>query len=55
VIAANTQWRDAELALKVARHSFERWLVAGHEDTPLPEPVARGTEPFLVVGAMAGD
>jgi molybdopterin converting factor small subunit len=23
-------------------------------DTPLPDPVARGTEPFLVVGAMAG-
>jgi sulfur-carrier protein len=23
-------------------------------DTPLPEAVARGVEPFLVVGAMAG-
>lgn len=23
-------------------------------DAALPEPVARGTEPFLVVGAMAG-
>jgi molybdopterin synthase sulfur carrier subunit len=23
-------------------------------DDPLPEPVARGTEPLLVVGAMAG-
>ena len=23
-------------------------------DTPLPEPVARGEEPFLVIGAMAG-
>ena len=23
-------------------------------DTPLPDPVARGVEPFLVVGAMAG-
>jgi molybdopterin synthase sulfur carrier subunit len=23
-------------------------------DTPLPEPVAKGTEPFFVVGAMAG-
>jgi hypothetical protein len=23
-------------------------------ETPLPEPVARGAEPFLVVGAMAG-
>jgi hypothetical protein len=34
VIAANTQWHDAELALTVARHSFDRWLLAGHEDTP---------------------
>jgi hypothetical protein len=23
-------------------------------DTPLPDPVVAGTEPFLVVGAMAG-
>ncbi|WP_440104860.1 MoaD/ThiS family protein [Streptosporangium sp. H16] len=23
-------------------------------DTPLPEPVATGAEPFMVVGAMAG-
>ncbi len=23
-------------------------------DTPLPEPVAQGIEPFLIVGAMAG-
>jgi hypothetical protein len=23
-------------------------------DTPLPEPVMRGAEPFLIVGAMAG-
>ena len=23
-------------------------------DTPLPEPVVQGAEPFLVVGAMAG-
>ena len=23
-------------------------------DTPLPEPVVRGAEPFLVVGAIAG-
>lgn len=28
------QWHDVELAMKVARHSFESWLVAGHEDTP---------------------
>lgn len=36
VIAANLQWHDAELALKVARHCFERWRVAGPKDTPLP-------------------
>jgi sulfur-carrier protein len=23
-------------------------------DTPLPEPIATGAEPFLVIGAMAG-
>lgn len=23
-------------------------------DAPLPEPVAAGTEPFLIIGAMAG-
>jgi hypothetical protein len=33
-IAASTQWHDAELAMKVARHSFDRWLVAGHENPP---------------------
>jgi hypothetical protein len=33
-IAARTQWHDVELAMKVARHSLERWLVADHEDTP---------------------
>jgi len=35
-IAANMQWHDAELAMKVARHSFERWLAAGRKDTPSP-------------------
>jgi hypothetical protein len=33
-VAASTQWHDAELAMKVAGHSFEKRLVAGHEDTP---------------------
>ena len=33
VIAANMLWHDAELALKVARHNYERWVAAGHEDT----------------------
>ncbi|MCA1836730.1 MAG: sigma-70 region 4 domain-containing protein, partial [Actinobacteria bacterium] len=33
-IAASAQWHDAELAMKVARHSFDRWLTAGEEDIP---------------------
>ncbi len=42
------------------RRAFLRFFACeqdlSHEppDAPLPEPVARGTEPFLVVGAMAG-
>jgi molybdopterin converting factor small subunit len=42
------------------RRSFVRFFACqedlSHEppDSPLPQPVATGTEPFLVVGAMAG-
>ena len=42
------------------RRAFVRFYACSedlsHEpvDTPLPEPVLRGDEPFLVVGAMAG-
>jgi sulfur-carrier protein len=42
------------------RRAFLRFFACGedlsHEppDAPLPEPVAQGTEPFLIVGAMAG-
>jgi hypothetical protein len=42
------------------RRSFIRFFACGedwsHEspDAPLPEAVASGTEPFLVVGALAG-
>jgi molybdopterin synthase sulfur carrier subunit len=42
------------------RRAFLRFFACGqdlsHEspDAPLPEPVAKGSEPFLVVGAMAG-
>ena len=42
------------------RRAFVRFFACerdlSHEppDDPLPEPVARGEEPFLVVGAMAG-
>ena len=32
----------------------ERDLSNDAPDDPLPEPVSAGTEPFLVVGAMAG-
>ena len=42
------------------RRAFMRYFACGedlsHEapDTPLPEAVAGGTEPFMVVGAIAG-
>lgn len=42
------------------RRDFVRFFACGedlsHEpvDTPLPEPVAKGLEPFRIVGAMAG-
>lgn len=42
------------------RRAFIRFFACeqdlSHEqpDTPLPEPVAAGTEPYLIVGAMAG-
>ncbi len=42
------------------RRSFVRFFACeedlSHEqpDDPLPDAVAKGTEPFLVVGAMAG-
>ena len=42
------------------RRPFMRFFACeldlSHEppDTPLPEPVAAGTEPYLIVGAMAG-
>jgi hypothetical protein len=42
------------------RRPFVRFFACeqdlSHEppDTPLPDPVVRGAEPFLVVGAMAG-
>ena len=42
------------------RRPFVRFFACeqdlSHEslDTPLPEAIAKGTEPFLIVGAMAG-
>ena len=42
------------------RRAFMRFFACeedlSHEppDTPLPEPVAAGSEPFMIVGAMAG-
>ena len=35
-------------------YACERDLSLDDPDTPLPEPVARGTEPFLIVGGLAG-
>jgi molybdopterin converting factor small subunit len=42
------------------RRAFVRFFACGQDlshdppDTPLPAEVVKGTEPFLVVGAMAG-
>ena len=42
------------------RRSFVRYFACNQDvshdppDTPLPEAVASGAEPFLVIGAMAG-
>jgi molybdopterin synthase sulfur carrier subunit len=42
------------------RRAFMRFFACARDlslesaDKPLPEPVARGTEPFLVIGALAG-
>jgi molybdopterin synthase sulfur carrier subunit len=42
------------------RRAFVRFFACGQDlshdppDTPLPEAIATGAEPFLVVGAMAG-
>ncbi|WP_433170776.1 MoaD/ThiS family protein [Actinoallomurus sp. CA-150999] len=42
------------------RRAFVRFYACeqdlSHEppDTPLPEPVATGAEPFMIIGAMAG-
>jgi hypothetical protein len=33
-VGASAQWDDAELAMKVARHSFGRWLTAGDQNIP---------------------
>jgi hypothetical protein len=42
------------------RRAFVRFFACGEDlsneqpDTPLPEAVAKGTEPYLIVGAIAG-
>jgi sigma-70-like protein len=33
-ITASRQWHDAELAMRQARHSFDRWLAVDHRDPP---------------------
>jgi hypothetical protein len=53
-IAASTQWHDAELAMKVARHNFDRWLTADHGDTsPLAVMHAYHTHTALHEAARA--
>ena len=42
------------------RRAFVRFFACGEDlshqapDAPLPDPVARGAEPFMIVGAIAG-
>ena len=42
------------------RRAFVRFFACAEDlsneplDAPLPEPVARGTEPYLIIGALAG-
>ena len=49
--------RDRETAL---RRPLLRFLACGEDlsneepDTPLPEAVAKGTEPYIVLGSIAG-
>ena len=51
---------DVEGRVTQRRRPFVRFFACeedlSHElpDAPLPDPVATGVEPFLVVGAMAG-
>ena len=45
-----TGWRRAFVRF----FAYEQDLSHELPDTPLPDPVTRGAEPFLVVGAMAG-
>ncbi len=35
-------------------YACERDLSHEPDDTPLPDPVAAGTEPYLIIGAIAG-
>ena len=47
-------------ATSLKRRAFVRYYACEQDlshdptDQPLPEPVARGEEPFIVLGAMAG-
>jgi sulfur-carrier protein len=46
--------RDGRRRAFVRFFACERDLSHEQPDAPLPEAVATGTEPFLIVGAMAG-
>ncbi len=53
---------DGELDLQVKTPVSQRAVLVAcgedlsHEspDTPLPDPIASGSEPFLIIGAIAG-
>jgi sigma-70-like protein len=52
-IAASTQWHDAELAMKVARHSFDRWLTSHGDTSPFAVMHAYHTHTALHEAARA--
>jgi molybdopterin synthase sulfur carrier subunit len=46
--------RSGERRAFVRFYACEEDLSNDSPDTPLPDPVVHGTEPFLIIGAMAG-
>jgi molybdopterin synthase sulfur carrier subunit len=46
--------RSGQRRAFVRFYACEEDLSNDSPDTPLPDPVVRGTEPFLIIGAMAG-
>jgi hypothetical protein len=53
VITADVQWHDVELALTVARHSYDRWLTAVQDAPSLATMHAYHTHEALHEAARA--